>query len=58
MMTVDEVALLLRVHPNTVYRAVGRGEIEAIRIGRSYRIPESAVAAHRMPTAEPHHVAS
>jgi excisionase family DNA binding protein len=42
-LTVAEVALIMRVSKMTVYRLVHTGEIEAIRVGRSFRIPESAV---------------
>jgi excisionase family DNA binding protein len=28
----------------TVYRLVHAGELEAVRVGRSFRVPESAVA--------------
>ena len=43
-LTVAEVADLMRVSNMTVYRMVHAGELPAIRFGRSYRIPESAVA--------------
>jgi excisionase family DNA binding protein len=43
-LTVAEVADMMRVSNMTVYRMVQRGELPAIRFGRSYRIPESAVA--------------
>ena len=38
-----EVAALLRVSNMTVYRLVHSGELEAIRVGRSFRVPEQAV---------------
>ena len=41
---VAEVAELMRVSKMTVYRLVHAGELPAIRFGRSYRVPESAVA--------------
>ncbi len=44
-LTVAEVAELMRVSNMTVYRLVKSGELPAVRFGRSYRIPESAVAA-------------
>lgn len=44
-LTVAEVAELMRVSKMTVYRLVHAGELPAIRFGRSYRVPESAVAA-------------
>lgn len=38
--TVDEIATELRIHRMTVYRAIDRGALKAIRInGRTYRIP-------------------
>lgn len=43
-LTVQEVADVMRVSTMTVYRLVQRGELPAVRFGRSYRIPESAVA--------------
>jgi len=42
-MTVDEIAALLRVSKMTVYRLLHSGELDAVRIGRSFRVPESAV---------------
>ena len=42
-LTVAEVALIMRVSKMTVYRLVHDGELEAIRVGRSFRIPEAAV---------------
>ena len=44
-LTVQEVAELMRVSTMTVYRLVRSGDLPAVRFGRSYRIPESAVAA-------------
>lgn len=43
-LTVAEVAELMRVSKMTVYRLVHSGELPAIRFGRSYRVPETAVA--------------
>ena len=43
-LTVAEVAEMMRVSSMTVYRLVHAGELPAVRFGRSYRIPESAVA--------------
>jgi excisionase family DNA binding protein len=42
-LTVNEVADMMRVSSMTVYRMVHSGELPAIRFGRSFRIPESAV---------------
>ncbi|MCU1404702.1 MAG: helix-turn-helix protein [Glaciihabitans sp.] len=44
-LTVAEVAGMMRVSNMTVYRLVHSGELPAVRFGRSFRIPESAVAA-------------
>ncbi|GAB2843834.1 hypothetical protein GCM10027024_18650 [Microbacterium insulae] len=44
-LTVAEVAELMRVSKMTVYRLVHAGELPAVRFGRSYRVPESAVTA-------------
>jgi excisionase family DNA binding protein len=41
--TVAEVASLLRVSTMTVYRLIQSGQLPAVRIGRSYRIPEDEV---------------
>lgn len=42
-MTVTEVAGMMRVSRMTVYRMIHAGEVPAVRFGRSYRVPESAV---------------
>jgi excisionase family DNA binding protein len=42
-LTVAEVAAAMRVSKMTVYRLVHSGELPAIRVGRSFRVPESAV---------------
>ena len=42
-LTVAEVAAVMRVSKMTVYRLVHSGELPAVRFGRSYRVPESAV---------------
>lgn len=42
-LTVSEVASLMRVSKMTVYRLVHSGELPAIRVGRSFRVPEQAV---------------
>lgn len=42
-LTVAEVASLMRVSKMTVYRLVHAGELPAVRFGRSYRVPETAV---------------
>ncbi|MGN6245940.1 MAG: helix-turn-helix domain-containing protein [Motilibacteraceae bacterium] len=42
-LTVAEVAAAMRVSKMTVYRLVHGGELPAVRVGRSYRVPEQAV---------------
>lgn len=42
-MTVAEVAAVMRVSKMTVYRLVHSGELPAVRVGRSFRVPEQAV---------------
>jgi excisionase family DNA binding protein len=42
-LTVAEVAQLMRVSKMTVYRLVHSGDLPAVRVGRSFRVPEQAV---------------
>ena len=42
-LTVAEVAALMRVSKMTVYRLVHAGDLPAVRVGRSFRVPEEAV---------------
>ncbi|MDR3360178.1 MAG: helix-turn-helix domain-containing protein [Bifidobacteriaceae bacterium] len=42
-LTVSEVAETLRVSDMTIYRLISSGEIRAIKVGRSYRIPAEAL---------------
>ncbi|PRX99872.1 helix-turn-helix domain-containing protein [Allonocardiopsis opalescens] len=42
-LTVAEVAAIMRVSKMTVYRLVHSGELPAVRVGRSFRVPEQAV---------------
>ena len=41
--SMDAVAGAIAVSKMTVYRLVHSGELPAVRFGRSYRVPESAV---------------
>jgi excisionase family DNA binding protein len=45
-LTVAEVATLMRVSKMTVYRLVHAGDLTAVRVGRSFRVPEHAVDAY------------
>ncbi|MDQ3619508.1 MAG: helix-turn-helix domain-containing protein [Actinomycetota bacterium] len=38
LLTVDEVARLMRVSNMTVYRLIKSGQMAAIRVGKNYRI--------------------
>jgi len=42
-LTVAEVAAIMRVSKMTVYRLVHAGDLPAVQIGRSFRVPEKAV---------------
>ena len=42
-LTVAEVADVMRVSKMTVYRLVHSGEMSAVRVGRSYRVPQDAL---------------
>lgn len=41
--TVNEVATKLNLHPRTIRRRVGCGEIQAVRVGKQYRISQEQV---------------
>jgi excisionase family DNA binding protein len=43
MLTVKEAAAILRVGRNQLYQAVARGEVRAVRIGRTIRIPKTVL---------------
>ena len=45
-LTVAEVAAAMRVSKMTVYRLVHSGEMPAVRVGRSFRVPEQAVHSY------------
>jgi excisionase family DNA binding protein len=55
VLTVREAAAILRVGRNQLYQAIARGELDAVRIGRSIRIPKHALldllASTNPPTA-------
>ncbi len=42
--TPEQVAELLQLSKNTVYKLIDRGEIVAKRIGNTYRIPSQSIA--------------
>lgn len=41
--TITEVAEILRVSKMTVYRFVHAGELDAVRVGRNYRVHEKSL---------------
>jgi excisionase family DNA binding protein len=43
VLTVAEVASMMRVSKMTVYRLVHSGELPAVRVGRSFRVTEDDV---------------
>lgn len=42
-LTVGEVADYMRLSRMTVYRMIERGEMPALRVGRSFRVPRVAI---------------
>jgi excisionase family DNA binding protein len=46
LMTVAEVADVLRVSNMTVYRLIKAGELPAIRVGKSFRIQQRDLSAY------------
>ena len=45
-LTVAEVAEAMRVSKMTVYRLVHAGTLPAVRVGRSFRVPQDAVTEY------------
>lgn len=45
-LTVAEVAEVMRVSRMTVYRLVHAGEMPAVRVGKSFRVPENALSQY------------
>jgi DNA binding domain, excisionase family len=43
---VSEVAATLRVSRMSVYRLIHSGDLEAVRFGRNFRVPEPAMNAY------------
>ena len=46
LLTVGEVATLMRVSNMTVYRLIKAGQMSAIRVGKNYRIRRSDVESY------------
>lgn len=45
-LTVAEVAEMMRLSRMTVYRFINRGDLPAVRVGRSFRVPQDALEAY------------
>ena len=45
-LTVAEVADAMRVSRMTVYRLVHSGELPAVRVGKSFRVPQDALTTY------------
>jgi excisionase family DNA binding protein len=43
VLSAREAAAILRIGRNQLYQAVARGQLDAVRIGRSIRIPKQAL---------------
>lgn len=43
ILTIAEVAQILRMHRNTVYRLVKRGDLPGFKIGDNWRVDEKAL---------------
>lgn len=46
LLTVAEVATVMRVSRMTVYRLIRRGQLKAIRVGRNYRVREEDLSTY------------
>ena len=46
LLTVSEVAAVLRVSNMTVYRLIQAGDLKAVRVGRSYRLRQGDVDSY------------
>lgn len=53
MLTVEEVAGVLRVHPRSIQRWAREGRVASVRVGRSYRIPRSDVLRWMLEASSP-----
>jgi excisionase family DNA binding protein len=43
LLTVNEAAAELRVHPETIRRLIRRGELDATKVGSVWRVPAGAI---------------
>ncbi len=52
LLTVEQAAERLQLHPETVRRQLKRGELRAIKRGRVWRVPESALGEETPATSK------
>jgi excisionase family DNA binding protein len=45
-LTIYEIATMMRISKMSAYRLIHSGELEALRVGRSFRVPEQAVISY------------
>jgi excisionase family DNA binding protein len=45
MLTIKELARVLRISSSTVRRRIQSGDIAALKVGNQYRIPDDAIEA-------------
>ena len=59
VLTISEVAEILRVHTTTIYRLVKRGELPGFKIGGNWRVNRASLdvwlTEARHPNATPRH---
>ena len=55
LLTVAEVATLMRLSKMTIYRLIDSGQLPAIRVGRSLRIPKTSVESFLRDAGQPAH---
>jgi excisionase family DNA binding protein len=53
VITVDELADYLHVHPSTIYRMLKRRELPAFKIGRDWRFDTDAIDRWRIDRLDP-----
>ena len=46
ILTVDDIAKILKIGRNKAYNLVNAGTIKSIRIGKKYRIPKSSIVEY------------
>jgi excisionase family DNA binding protein len=54
VLTINEVAAILRLHSTTVYRLVRRGEIPGIKIGGHWRVNRASLDSFLSPELPQH----